>query len=297
MLRIAIVEDEESYISVLKDYLERYKQESGEQIEVTVYHDGDEIAAFYRAQFDIILMDIEMKFIDGMTAAEEIREVDSSVFIIFITNTPQYAIRGYEVGALDYILKPVSYFIFYQKLTRAVVKLKKRREQWITIAVKGGVMRVALSDIYYIESEGHNLIYHMKDGPAVSSATLKSVEPVMEKMSFVKINKCYLVNLEHVDGVKDKYAVVRGENLLISRSRMKPFMQELTRYWGRGHDGNNLDHLVSGYPPHPYRMCRMAVLFCLHPFHAAENEPVAFSDRQPVLFAPAERLPGRDRWA
>ncbi len=232
MLRIAIVEDEENYISVLKDYLERYKQESGEQIEVTVYHDGDEIAAFYRAQFDIILMDIEMKFIDGMTAAEEIRKVDSSVFIIFITNAPQYAIRGYEVGALDYILKPVSYFTFSQKLGRAVTKLKKRSEKWITISVKGGVMRMALSDIYYIESEGHSLIYHTKEGPAVSSATLKSVETIMEKMEFVRINKCYLVNLEHVDGVKEKYAIVHGENLLISRSRMKPFMQELTRYWG-----------------------------------------------------------------
>ena len=140
MIRIAIVEDEESYISVLKEYLERYKKESGEQIEVTVYHDGDEIAAFYRAQFDIILMDIEMKFIDGMTAAEEIRKVDSSVSIIFITNAPQYAIRGYEVGALDYILKPVSYFTFSQKLGRAVSKLKKRSRKWITIPVKGGVM-------------------------------------------------------------------------------------------------------------------------------------------------------------
>ena len=140
MIRIAIVEDEESYISVLKEYLERYKEESGEQIEVTVYHDGDEIAAFYRAQFDIILMDIEMKFIDGMTAAEEIRKVDSSVSILFITNAPQYAIRGYEVGALDYILKPVSYFTFSQKLGRAVSKLKKRSRKWITIPVKGGVM-------------------------------------------------------------------------------------------------------------------------------------------------------------
>ena len=232
MLRIAIVEDEENYISVLKGYLQRYKEESGEQIEVTVYHDGDEIAAFYRAQFDIILMDIEMKFIDGMTAAEEIRKIDSSVFIIFITNAAQYAIRGYEVGALDYILKPVAYFTFVQKLGRAVAKLKKRCEKWVTIPVRGGVVRTALSDIYYIESEGHSLTYHMKEGTEVSSATMKSVESAMENMDFVRINKCYLVNLEHVDGVKDKYAVVHGEKLLISRSRMKPFMQELTRYWG-----------------------------------------------------------------
>lgn len=233
MIRIAIVEDEESYISILKEYVERYKEESGEQIEVTIYHDGDEIAAFYRAQFDIILMDIEMKFINGMTAAEEIRKVDTAVSIIFITNAPQYAIRGYEVGALDYILKPVSYFTFSQKFGRAVAKIKKRSSRKrITIPVKGGVMRMELSDVYYIESEGHNLIYHTKEGSVVSSGTMKSVETAMEGMDFSRINKCYLVNLEHVDGVQDKYAVVHGDRLLISRPRTKQFMQELTRYWG-----------------------------------------------------------------
>ena len=232
MLKIAIVEDEESYISVLQEYLKKYEQDTGEDIEVTVYHDGDEIAAFYRAQFDVILMDIEMKFIDGMTAAEEIRKVDSTVSIIFITNAPQYAIRGYEVGALDYILKPVPYFTFSQKLGRAVEKLKKRERKWITVQVKGGVMRMELADIYYIESQGHDLIYHTKDGTPVAGSTMKSVEDRMTEMDFFRINKCCLVNLEHVEGVQDKYAVVHGERLLISRPRMKQFMQELTRYWG-----------------------------------------------------------------
>src|SRR5699024_5708028 len=200
MIRIAIVEDEESYISVLKEYLERYREECGEQIEAKIYHDVDEIAAFYRAQFDNILMYIEMKFINGMTAAEEIRKVDTAVSIIFITNAPQYAIRGYEVGALDYILKPVSYFTFSQKFGRAVAKLKKRSSRkHITVPVKGGVMRMELSDIFYIESEGHNLLYHTKDGTSVSSGTMKSVETAMEGMDFSRINKCYLVNLEHVD--------------------------------------------------------------------------------------------------
>lgn len=98
--------------------------------------------------------------------------------------------------------------------------------------VKGGVMRMELSDIFYIESEGHNLLYHTKDGTSVSSGTMKSVETAMEGMDFSRINKCYLVNLEHVDGVQDKYAIVHGDRLLISRPRMKQFMQELTRYWG-----------------------------------------------------------------
>lgn len=106
------------------------KKEYGEQLSVTVFHDGDEISSGYKAQFDIILMDIEMKFVNGMSAAEEIRKVDSEVTIIFITNTPQYAVRGYEVGALDYILKPVPYFTFSQKLNRAVQKIKKRSKMY-----------------------------------------------------------------------------------------------------------------------------------------------------------------------
>ncbi len=233
MICIAVVEDEQEYVEKITEYLKRYGKEEQEDLQITVYRDGDGITADYKAQFDIILMDIQMKFVDGMTAAEEIRKMDSSVSIIFITNAPQYAIRGYEVGALDYILKPVSYFTFTQKFGRAVAKLKKRSSRKrITVPVKGGVMRMELCDIYYIESEGHNLIYHTKDGTSVSSGTVKSVETAMGGMDFCRINKCYLVNLEHVDGVQDKYAIVHGDRLLVSRPRMKQFMQELTRYWG-----------------------------------------------------------------
>lgn len=89
-----------------------------------------------------------------------------------------------------------------------------------------------LSDIYYIESEGHNLIYHTENGIFTSSGTMKSAESTLADMNFSRINKCYLINLEHVDGIKEKYAVIGDEQLLISRPRMKQFMQELTKYWG-----------------------------------------------------------------
>lgn len=232
MIRVAIVEDEESYVAILKRYLAKYEEEFEKQLEITVFRDGDEITSTYRAQFDIVLMDIEMRFIDGMTAAEEIRQMDSRVTIIFITNTPQYAIRGYEVGALDYILKPVSYFVFSQKINRAVSKLRRIEKKWITIQVKNGVKRVELSDIYYVESEGHYLKYHTKKETVLSYDIIKTAEVNIADRNFFRINKCYLVNLEYVDGVKERLAVVHGEELLISRSRMKQFMQELTRYWG-----------------------------------------------------------------
>ncbi|HJB18254.1 MAG TPA: LytTR family DNA-binding domain-containing protein [Candidatus Bariatricus faecipullorum] len=232
MIRVAIVEDEEMYTATLKKYLAEYEKASGEGMEITIYRDGDGILEEYRAQFDIILMDIEMKFVNGMTAAEEIRRRDSEVIIIFITNTPQYAIRGYEVDALDYVLKPVSYFSFSQKLERAISRMRKRSAKLITVPVKGGVKRMDISDIYYIESQGHNLIYHTRFGDTVSPGTMKAAEAMLEDMHFSRGNKCYLINLEHVDGVKDKFATVRDEQLLLSRPRMRQFMQDLTKYWG-----------------------------------------------------------------
>lgn len=232
MIRIAVVEDEKMYVEQITEYLKRYEQEHKEDLLITVYRDGDGVTAEYKAQFDIIFMDIQMKFVDGMTAAEEIRKMDSEVIIIFITNMSQYAIRGYEVNALDYVLKPVTYFAFSQKLGKAIARLKKRNVKYITVPVKGGMRRLETSDIYYVESQGHTLIYHTKDGDILSSGTVKSAEEELGKYHFSRGNKCYLINLEHVEGVKDKCAVVKGHSLQLSRSGLKSFMQDLTRLWG-----------------------------------------------------------------
>lgn len=231
MIKIAVVEDDERFVNQITQYLGDYQAEKKEHFDISVYRDGDGILHNYKAQYDIILMDVQMQFVDGMTAAEEIRKVDSKVIIIFITNVAQYAIRGYEVGALDYILKPITYFTFSQKLSKALARREKRSGGFVTIAVKGGLQRLEVADIYYIESEGHNLIYHTAKGDFVSSGTMKSVEEEMTKMHFSRGNKGYLINLEHVEGIRDKCAVVAGEKLLLSRARTSAFMQELTRYW------------------------------------------------------------------
>ena len=232
MIRIAIVEDEEKCINQLMGYLEEFQKTEKENLEITVYRDGDGITAKYRSQYDIILMDIQMKFVDGMTAATEIRKVDPEVMIIFITNMTQYALRGYEVGALDYLVKPVSYFAFSERLRKAISKMMKKRGRMVTIQVKGGIVRIDSASIYYVESQGHNLIFHTAEGELLSSGTMKSAEELLCGFNFSRGNKCYLINLEHVDGIQDKCAVVKGEVLLLSRPRINAFMQDLTKYWG-----------------------------------------------------------------
>ena len=94
--------------------------ENGVSIELNIFTDGKQIVFDYEPVYDIILMDIEMPGLDGMSAAEKIRETDRDVIIIFITNMAQYAIKGYQVRARSYILKPVNYYSFEMELKEAI---------------------------------------------------------------------------------------------------------------------------------------------------------------------------------
>ncbi|MBR1843206.1 MAG: response regulator transcription factor [Oscillospiraceae bacterium] len=230
MIRIALVEDDAGYRRELKSLLERYGRESGEKFDIRTFSDGDEIAVGYKAEYDIILMDIQMRFMNGMDAAKEIREKDGEVIIIFVTNTAQYAISGYEVNALDYILKPVSYYAFSKTLERAIGSLRRREKRYIFITNQHGVKKVEESRILYIEVEGHSLVYHTLDGDFGATGTMKEVEEKVSQESFFRCNKCFLVNLENVDAVEGDDAVVGGERVALSRNKKKAFMEALSLY-------------------------------------------------------------------
>lgn len=232
MLRFAIVEDEKQYAMQMQEYLERYASEKRERIKVEWFSDGEDIAIGYKANYDIILLDVKMQFMDGMKTAQYIREKDSEVVIIFVTNMAQYAIKGYEVDAMDYVLKPLSYFAFSQKIERATARMQRRQERYITISIQGGFKKLAVSNIYYVESQGHTLLYHTIDGVEVSSGTMRGAEEILMPYHFFRCNKGYLVNLEHVTGMKDGCALVHDEELLVSRARKNSFLAALTDYIG-----------------------------------------------------------------
>ena len=133
---------------------------------------------------------------------------------------------------MDYVLKPVSYFAFSQRLSRAIQRMKKRARRYMTISIKGGAQKLDIDKIYYVESQGHNLIFHTEQGDHVTSGTMKDVEGKLEPLNFFRCNKGYLVNLEHVDSVQGGCALVGGKELLISRGRKNDFMEALANYVG-----------------------------------------------------------------
>lgn len=120
MVRVAIIEDDKYCQDEIAGYLEKYGTSQGVEFSVDLFSDGDAIVEKYPADYDVLLMDIELPLLSGMNAAEEIRRIDSEVAIIFITNSPQYAIEGYRVQAMDYLLKPLNYYAFSQSIGRAL---------------------------------------------------------------------------------------------------------------------------------------------------------------------------------
>ena len=231
MISIGIVEDDRYYQQLLKSYLERLEGEISETFQIRTFSSGSEIAYSYTADFQILLMDIEMGELSGMEAAKLIRKADRNVVILFITNSPQYAIQGYEVEALDYVLKPVSYYSFAEKLKRAIARMERRTKQYIKVSAgRGEVKKLDISEITYVEVLEHTLIYHTTGGEIRTGGSMKEVEAQLEGKGFFRCNKGFLVNLEHVEGIRGDYVIAGGDAVPVSRPKKKALLDAVNNY-------------------------------------------------------------------
>ena len=232
MYHIAIVEDEAAFATQLQEYLEKYQEEHDVRFKISVFGDGEEILKDYQPLYDIILLDIEMPKVNGMQAAEQIREQDADVTLMFITNMAGYAIKGYEVGALDFVMKPVNYYTFSMKLTRALKRTRQKARQEILLTLPDGVKKLNVQQIYYVEVQNRMLSYHTDEGVFTMRGTMQSVEQMLRPYAFVKCNHWYIVNLKHVSEVRKNTAIVAGHELEVSRRNRTAFLQALTEYVG-----------------------------------------------------------------
>lgn len=232
MIRIAVVEDNKESCNQICRCIERYAKEENIRIEIKAYSDGIHIVDEFHGQYDIIFCDIQMKVMDGLETARKIREKDQNVVLIFITNLAQYAIQGYEVEAIGYLLKPFNYITFSLYMKRAVKIVQNSAVEYLVLEFKGGVKRYSLDDIYYIDYAKHYAWFHMKDGLEKALMSVKDLEIKLTGKSFSKCNSGCIVNLKYVSGIQGNLAVVNDEMIAISRSRKKQFADDLTEYLG-----------------------------------------------------------------
>ena len=235
MLTVALVEDDEPATAWLHRCLDDYMDKTKARIEITDFREPTALVEPYRIRYDLIFMDIDLPNMNGLEAARRIRHMDQKVIIIFVTNMAQYAVKGYEVSALDYIVKPFTKEDFNRKMDRAV-SLCRQQADTITIRYRSKGQRIFLRDLAYIEVRRHQLDFHTDKGLIHGVGSLQEVEDMLQGHGFIRSSKSFLVNQRYIRLVKgEEVTLLNGSVLTIGRVYRKTFMAQLVTCIGNDH--------------------------------------------------------------
>ena len=229
MIKAAVVEDDKRAFGMLEAYIVQYEKEAGLRFSLSHFTDAELFLTNYKPLYDIVFMDIKLPGMDGLEAARRLRKFDENECLISTTTMAQFAIKGYEVNALDYFVKPYKYYDLKMRLDRVVKSLKKD-DVFVKIPIDGGVKSVRAADIYYIESQGHTLTYHTVAETLSARGVLKELTERLKNSGFVLCNSCYLVNLEHCRAVHGNTVNAGGDELIVSRGKKQEFLSAFSAF-------------------------------------------------------------------
>ena len=228
--KFAIIEDDENDYLKLKEYLNRYSKEKNHSFEIDWYKSIDSFFFNNAKIYSLIFMDIMMPGMNGLDGAKELRKRNDNTPLVFVTTMARMACMGYEVDALDFIIKPLEYPSFYLKMERVLRKIKNIDSKRITIKSKNEIITLNENDILYVEVKDHTLIYHTTDKDYSVYGSMRNAVSLLSEKLFYKCNSCYLVNFSKIDCIKGYSVFINGNELLISHPQKSKFIKAFQIY-------------------------------------------------------------------
>ncbi|MGN0813762.1 MAG: LytR/AlgR family response regulator transcription factor [Candidatus Coproplasma sp.] len=232
MYHIAIVEDDENDRALICSFLARYGKENGQTFKISEFANAVIFLTNYNPVYDVVFIDIQMPHMNGMDAAAKLRGLDESVPLVFITNMSNYAVKGYSVNAVDFVVKPVSYYNFSAMLGK-VLRIADTRSDELILKTADGVKRIFVREVAYVEVIDHKVIFHTDKEDFEIWGTLKAQEEKLLSCGFARCNNYCLINLKYVDDISGNNLTVKGTEIGFSRSKKKEFMKSLVEYYGK----------------------------------------------------------------
>ncbi|HEY8423754.1 MAG TPA: LytTR family DNA-binding domain-containing protein [Clostridia bacterium] len=229
MLSLAIVDNDYQNVIAMKNALIHYQKEIGKKIKINDFDCSDDFISNYLPNYDAIIFSVSD--LNDIRALEKIRSFDERVDIVLISDTSKYALCGYRLDALDYLLKPVSYCDIKRIMNQLLLK-DNEKETPVVILSRNQITKVFLSEIYYIEICNHTLAFHTSKGiiSACNGKSLKELEAKLMDKNFIRCNSSYLINLNYCHEIKGDEINVAGDLLRISRAFKNHFYENLNRY-------------------------------------------------------------------
>lgn len=240
MFRIAICDDEDYFRQNLQELVSAYMMDQGYTFQIDTFSSGEEFMSLgmEMMNYTIVFLDINMDEVNGVTVAKEIRKISRETYIVFVTAYVDYALEGYKVDVIRYLLKDNSSIpnavrecmdAIVEKLDYVVVKKEFAFHE-------GGRKAVSLERLLYIESKLHKLEFHvMEDSMKIYTmyATLNDIEKELDNKDFIRVHQSFLVNLKYVINVLRYKAILsNGEELVIPKARYKEVRDSFIAYQG-----------------------------------------------------------------
>ena len=235
-MRIAALDDKTEWLKLEQQISEKYCEERDEELEFQGY---DDVTTFFadlqeKVKYDIYLLDVEMPVADGLQVATEIKKICAEPIIIYITDFPQYAPRGYEVNAFRYILKEQIEEKLPEAYDSLMTKLKERESTYYVYIKNNGIEQLLQESIYYIKKDKKYVMLYTENGEKRERKSLQEIFGELSQEDFMFIDKGLIVNIRHVMKLDGEVVKMRnGECFLISRPRQRIAKQKIMEYWGK----------------------------------------------------------------
>ena len=231
MIKLAIIEDTLQDANHISSLVSRYAELLGTQIEQKYFENALKFLDA-KEKFDIILLDIMMPGFNGMEMAHRLRRFDEDTVIIFVTSMEQYAIEGYSVSAVGFLIKPAKYEQLCGVLDKAMQIVKQKISGTIMVKTYTELITVEIATIEFAEVKGHSLILHTQNGEITTKGTLKELIDKIESYHFIRCNNYAIVNARYIRAIRDNTVVLPSAELEISRRKKAEFIEAYLRYSG-----------------------------------------------------------------
>lgn len=233
MINIVICDDEPEFLNSLETHIREYQNLHKVDFCLSRFTDGKKLINNYKLGYDIIFLDISMKELNGIETARKIRSVDKKVIIIFLTSIIKYALNGYALGAMNYIIKPVSYKKIETQLDQAINKYDEMEHQYITLKNSSGILKLYINDIIYIETHERNTMIHTSQKSIICFHNMKTLEKKLNTFSFIRCHSSYIVNIKYIDSIEKLLIILTtGIKIPISQQKRKETMKMIATYLG-----------------------------------------------------------------
>lgn len=239
MLKIAICDDETVFQNKITTLIELYLQKKQIESEIDCFESGEQFLenASVNLDYSIVFLDVNMKEMNGIETAKIIRELSSDIYIIFVTAYISYALDGYKVDAVRYLLKTDSTFSkSMRECLDTIIEKMNYKEEWMEFEFQIGKMRVALDRIIYVESRLHKTVFSIVDDGIKEYYMYEKLDKIQEKLSdhgFYRVHQSFIVNLKYVKKVERYKATLSvGIHISISKKYFKDVEKQYIRLKG-----------------------------------------------------------------